>query len=103
MSTRGRVLERVSDEAIYLSSTFEVVSDPNLTAQFLSMLAYPSTGKIGYGAFVEDGGPEVMRMVATVWKEDKEIVDATNALARPPSGHVESAWRHKGGCGCAIS
>ena len=52
---------------------------------------------------MEDGGPEVMRMVATVWKEDKEIVDATNALARPPSGHVESAWRHKGGCGCAIS
>ena len=78
-------------------------SDPDLTVQFLSTFASPSTGKIGYGAFVEDGGPEVMRMVATVWKEDNEIVDAPNALARPPSGHVESAWRHKGSCGCAIS
>jgi hypothetical protein len=40
-------------------------------------------------------------MVATVWKEDEEIVAATNALARPPSGHVESAWHRTGTC-CSI-
>ena len=65
--------------------------------------AVRTAGKIGYGAFVEDGGPEVMRMVATVWKEDKEITEATNTLARPLSGHVESAWHRKGGCGCVVS
>ncbi len=63
-------------------------------------------GDKGHEAFVVEGGPEVLRMAATVWVQDPDITAAVEAVltnggkaALGPRGSMEP---HLRGCGCVV-